>query len=98
MPRCTTDERAQAGTWLLRGRQLGVGVLVLFTIKGICTSAVIFTALMAAMEDGGSDLFPHLLVWTVACIGGFCMLGGWRRGRNRSGQDWRNEIRPERID
>jgi len=77
---------ARAGSWFARGRQLGVGVLIAFTIKGICTTAVILTAMFAAMEDGDSDLFPHLLVWTVACIGGFCMLGGWRLGRNRTVQ------------
>jgi hypothetical protein len=71
--------------WLARCRQLGFGVLLAFTLKGICTTALIISALFASTEDGSVDMVPHLLVWTVACIGGFCMLGGWRSARRRTG-------------
>ena len=71
--------------WLARCRQLGFGVLLAFTLKGICTTALIISTLFASTEDGSVEMVPHLLVWTVACIGGFCMLGGWRSARCRSG-------------
>ena len=103
MPHFPTQQQnsvdsAQPGSWSARGRQLGVGVLIAFTVKGICTTAVILTAMFAAMDDSGSDLFPHLLVWTVACIGGFCMLGGWRLGRNRTVQTRSNNSLFKRND
>lgn len=80
-------DSARSGHWSARGRQFGVGVLIAFTLKGICTSAVIVTALFAVRDEGGADLFPHLLVWTVVCIGGFCMLGGWRHTRRRGAEE-----------
>lgn len=78
-------ERGKPAHWLARCRQLGFGVLLAFTLKGICTTALIISALFASTEDGSVDMVPHLLVWTVACIGGFCVLGGWRSARRRSG-------------
>jgi hypothetical protein len=76
-------ERARPENWSVRGRQLGLGVLIAFTVKGICTSTVIIAALFASMDEGSTEMFPHLLAWTIACIGGFCMLGGWRLARRR---------------
>ena len=73
---------AGRSNWSTRGRQLGVGVLIAFTVKGICTTAMIVAAIFAAADDGGLAMTPHVLLWTVACIGGFCMLGGWRRLRH----------------
>lgn len=75
--------RARPERWSVRGRQLGLGVLIAFTLKGICTSTVIIAALFASMDESSTEMFPHLLAWTVACIGGFCMLGGWRLARRR---------------
>jgi hypothetical protein len=86
-----------ASHWSARGRQLGIGVLIAFTIKGICTSAMIIAALFAAMDDSSADLFPHLLVWTMACIGGFCMLGGWRHVRRGAAAATREERPLDRI-
>lgn len=77
------DGRAQSGNWFARGRQLGIGVLIAFTVKGICTTAMILTALFATVDESATEMMPHVLLWTVACIGGFCMLGGWRRLRQR---------------
>jgi hypothetical protein len=78
-----TQPAAQPSRRFARARQLGIGVLIAFTVKGICTTAMILAALFAAVDDNADEMFPHLLVWTVACIGGFCMLGGWRIGRRR---------------
>jgi len=86
MDTCPTQD-ADAGhgagrrNWSTRSRQLGIGVLIAFTVKGICTTAMIVAAIFAAADDGGLAMTPHVLLWTVACIGGFCMLGGWRRLR-----------------
>jgi Na+/proline symporter len=77
-----TRQNADGGHWSVRGRQLGFGVLIAFTVKGICTTAMIFAAIFAAADDGALAMMPHVLLWTVACIGGFCMLGGWRRLRD----------------
>jgi len=76
-----SGNRAQNGNWFARGRQLGIGVLIAFTVKGLCTTAMILTALFAAVDESATEMMPHVLLWTVACIGGFCMLGGWRRVR-----------------
>ena len=66
----------QAAAWAARGRQLGFGVLVAFTLKGICTTALMGAAFFAVTENAGTELLPHLLVWLVACIGGFALLRG----------------------
>ena len=76
------QEPVPNGAWYGHGRQLGLGVLVAFTVKGVCTTAMIVFALFVAMDESGTEMFPHLLVWTGACIGGFCVLG-WRRVRQR---------------
>jgi hypothetical protein len=60
-------------------------VLLAFTLKGICTTGLIISALFATTEAGSVEMVPHLLAWTVACIGGFCLLGGWRSARRQSG-------------
>lgn len=57
--------------------------MIAFTVKGICTTAMILTALFATVDESATEMMPHVLLWTVACIGGFCMLGGWRRLRQR---------------
>lgn len=71
-------ERAGPG-WSARGRRWGLGVLIAFTVKGVVTTTLILGTLFASVDDSSAAVLPHLLIWTVACIGGFCMLGGWRR-------------------
>ena len=68
------------GVWFARGRRFGLGVLIAFTLKGICTTTIILTALFSTLDDSVVEMAPHLLAWTLAAIGGFCLLGGWRRG------------------
>jgi hypothetical protein len=62
--------------WAARGRRLGFGVLVAFTVKGLRTTALMLLALLAATASGGTEMLPHLLVWLIACTGGFALLRG----------------------
>jgi hypothetical protein len=75
------NESAAATTrpdgWLARGRQLGFGVLLAFTIKGLCTTTLIVYTLLAGANDGGAaGVLPFLLVWLIVGVAGLALLRG----------------------
>jgi len=78
---CAEDACPVPRGWRARCRHLGFGVLVAFTIKGLCTTTLIIYTLAAGLEDGEPGLMPLLAVWAIACGAGFALLR--RRGANK---------------
>ncbi len=63
--------------WLASGsHRLGLGVLLAFTVKGIFTTALIVSVLLAGSPEEDHDVWlnMHVLIWLAVGIGGYATL------------------------
>lgn len=58
-----------------RCKQLGVGVLIAFTVKGICSTGLILVTLASAATSAEAEMLAGVAVWLASGAGGLWALG-----------------------
>lgn len=74
--------RGAPASWGCHGQRLGLGVLLVFTAKGICTTVAILFVLAGAADQSELELWPFVVVWSIA---GMCGLRAIAKAARISG-------------